>query len=137
MPMTAGRQRPARCSRNKYSHGEYWQTNAHQNVMLTSSRSPPDGSFWMRVTRCCTASCDGGPATEVCTASCVLRPTRRWSCTARSTMRYRTLLLACALGNVHALFLPLYHNLEVALVRLLRQRWPAAAAQPRVAVHAR
>ena len=52
-------------------------------------------------------------------------------------MRYRTLLLACALGNVHALFLPLYHNLEVALVRLLRQRWRAAAAQPRVAVHAR
>ena len=53
------------------------------------------------------------------------------------TMRYRTLLLACALGNVHALFLPLYHNLEAALVRLLRQQWPAGAAQPRVAVLAR
>ena len=73
---------------------------------------------------------------------------RRRSCTASNetllvvygpqhTMRYRTLLLACALGNVHALFLPLCHSLEVALVWLLRQRWPAAAAQPRVAVHAR
>ena len=50
------------------------------------------------------------------------------------TMRYRTLVLACALGNVHALFLPLYHSLEEALVRLLRQRWPSGAAQPRVAV---
>ena len=50
------------------------------------------------------------------------------------TMRYRTLVLACALGNVHALFLPLYHNLEEALIRLLRQRWSSGAAQPRVAV---
>ena len=53
---------------------------------------------------------------------------------AQHTMRYRTLLIAAALGNLHALFLPLYHNLAQALGRLLRRQWPAGGAQPRVAV---
>jgi len=49
-------------------------------------------------------------------------------------MRYRILLAAAALGNVHALFLPLYHNLGAAL-RRLRLQWPAEQ-QPRVALFA-
>ena len=47
---------------------------------------------------------------------------------------YRCMLVAAALGNLHVLFLPLYHHLAAALSRLRRQ-WHAKR-QPRLAVFA-